>query len=116
MEPRDDLDFDHFSGKLTEKLDVIAKRTGAVEAHLRGQDGRNEADFADRVAYTENDDVLEALDDAGRAEMDAIQHALQRIVSGAYGQCVGCGEDIAAGRLEVMPEAALCLACASKEG
>jgi len=39
--------------------------------------------------------------------------ALQRVEDGIYGDCLHCGEPIAFTRLEVQPEASLCLACQS---
>ncbi len=44
-----------------------------------------------------------------RARIDA---ALRRIDDGSYGECLECGEPIAAGRLEADPTAPRCLACA----
>ena len=41
----------------------------------------------------------------------SIDHALQRIAQGQYGLCQNCGGEIAAERLEVMPETTLCLTC-----
>lgn len=102
--------------KLVDKLDMVLRRTGAVEKHLRGGDGRNEADFSDRVAFTEMDEVLEALDDAGRLEIDLIKGALDRIEAGTYGVCVRCGAPVGDRRLEVLPEAALCTNCAAATG
>lgn len=45
----------------------------------------------------------------------AVRGALERIETGTYGQCVRCGEEIAEGRLEFMPESALCVTCAAKK-
>jgi DnaK suppressor protein len=45
------------------------------------------------------------------AEIDA---ALGRMDDGAYGLCTGCGSSIALGRLQVRPQAALCIACAER--
>lgn len=41
-----------------------------------------------------------------------VGQALERIADGSYGQCVRCGEAIPHGRLEVMPEARVCIDCA----
>jgi RNA polymerase-binding protein DksA len=43
------------------------------------------------------------------AEIDA---ALQRMDEGRYGLCRNCGNGIALGRLQVRPQAALCISCA----
>ncbi len=45
------------------------------------------------------------------AEVDA---ALQRLDAQTYGRCENCGADIAQARLEALPAARLCIACASK--
>lgn len=42
-----------------------------------------------------------------------INAALDRVYHGSYGECLECGEAIAEGRLEIQPEAALCIRCAS---
>lgn len=44
-------------------------------------------------------------------EIDA---ALQRMDEGRYGLCKTCGNDIALGRLQVRPQAALCISCAAR--
>ncbi|RMH58155.1 MAG: TraR/DksA family transcriptional regulator [Bacteroidetes bacterium] len=41
-----------------------------------------------------------------------LAQALERIADGTYGQCIRCGRPIPRGRLEVMPEARVCIACA----
>ncbi|SFG68015.1 dksA/traR C4-type zinc finger [Duganella sp. CF458] len=50
---------------------------------------------------------------AGRdaAEAAAIDAALERLQEGTFGQCKRCGSAISAGRMQVQPSAATCLAC-----
>ena len=45
------------------------------------------------------------------AEVDA---ALDRVEAGTYGVCEVCGRDIGAPRLEALPAARTCIACASQ--
>jgi RNA polymerase-binding transcription factor DksA len=40
--------------------------------------------------------------------------ALERMREGEYGTCVDCGESIAEGRLEAIPETQFCVRCAEK--
>ena len=42
-----------------------------------------------------------------------IRAALGRISQGEYGYCMNCGEEIAERRLELVPNAAHCRACAA---
>ncbi|PKN41012.1 MAG: conjugal transfer protein TraR [Deltaproteobacteria bacterium HGW-Deltaproteobacteria-18] len=41
-----------------------------------------------------------------------LERALDRVDDEHFGICAECGEDIAAGRLLIMPEATLCVDCA----
>jgi len=47
-----------------------------------------------------------------RLELLRIDAALRRLDAGGYGECLECGEPIAAGRLTADPTATLCLICA----
>lgn len=96
--------------RLEERLAVLRRRTGEVERDLRMQ--RN-PDSEERAIEMENDDVLEALEDGGRAEIARIQAALARMDDGSYGTCSECGESIAPGRLEALPFASTCIECAT---
>ena len=44
-----------------------------------------------------------------------IDDALRRLYRGEYGVCESCGNPIARARLEVMPQARLCISCKEKE-
>lgn len=46
--------------------------------------------------------------------LDEVEHALKKIEQGTYGFCDVCGKPIAPERLEVLPQAALCLDCKSQ--
>lgn len=44
-----------------------------------------------------------------------IREALKRLNNGTYGTCEVCGENIAVRRLEVRPEATLCIHCKTQQ-
>jgi DnaK suppressor protein len=52
--------------------------------------------------------------EGARRDLDAVERAAQRLVDGTYGRCLRCGEPIPAERLEALPAAETCLACASR--
>lgn len=60
----------------------------------------------------------QSMDQEGRrrqkSRLQQIERALERIEEGSYGTCVSCGDEIPKGRLEIMPESALCVKCASR--
>ena len=60
---------------------------------------------------SEPDEMDVVLHDRAQNRLAAITAALRRFDSGAYGECARCGSRIGFGRLAVMPEATLCIAC-----
>jgi DnaK suppressor protein len=46
--------------------------------------------------------------------LSEIDGALLRLDEGSYGLCTGCGDGISLGRLQVRPQAALCISCAGR--
>ena len=93
-----------------QRLSGLLERT---HAHTHRTE-RLSADFAEQAIETENDQVVEALDREGKIELTQINNALKRIDDGSYGQCDCCGADIQEARLLAIPEAELCINCASK--
>ena len=55
-----------------------------------------------------------ALLDQAQEHLAAIDAACERVADGSYGRCLECGGNIATARLEARPEAARCIACASR--
>lgn len=99
---------------LETRLTTLTQRQAALQTHLRGQDGRLEADPADKVSFNAQDEVLEGLEDEALREIPLIRSALARIADGSFGVCTECGEDIAHGRLRALPFTPHCVACATK--
>ena len=44
-----------------------------------------------------------------------VEHALGKLKQGTYGLCDNCGQPIEAARLEVLPQASLCLSCKARQ-
>lgn len=98
-------------GYLERRLDVLLKRVDRIAVDLRKP---GDPDWQERATELENDDVLEGLDDASRAEVTAIRAALRRIDAGTYGLCARCGQEIGAARLAALPSATTCVVCAGR--
>lgn len=67
---------------------------------------------------------MEALNDKGvnehvlaenRKRIERLNNALRRIESGDYGTCIRCGNEIPIGRLELVPEALICVPCSERK-
>ena len=80
------------------------------------EDGANQ-DMADEDGFGEGDtlnverDRLLRVAAEARAKMAEIDAALERVDAGTYGHCEACGKAIPHARLEVVPEATLCVGC-----
>jgi RNA polymerase-binding transcription factor DksA len=95
---------------LERRLSTLSRRVDRISDDLRRTADR---DWQERAIELQNDDVLEGLDDASRAEAAAIQAALRRIDAGTYGQCARCGRAVGDARLQALPFATTCVTCAN---
>jgi len=89
---------------------------GRVDAIAQGA-GRGtplDPDFEEQAVERQNDEVLDALDEAARRELAEIGSALARMERGEYGVCQTCGEAIPVPRLRAVPFASRCVSCAER--
>jgi DnaK suppressor protein len=70
------------------------------------------ADAGDRAQETENDEVLQRLEQNTAAMIGEYQRAIERIDQGRYGTCEECELPIEVDRLEALPQATQCKECA----
>ncbi len=70
--------------------------------------------FADSSQVTAERGEAEALAATLKETLVEVEHALAKMDEGTYGTCEGCGNAIAAPRLEAMPAARLCMEGASR--
>jgi DnaK suppressor protein len=64
-----------------------------------------------RVDAMQQQSMLAANRSAAKRRREQVDAALRRIEEAEYGDCAICGEPIDARRLQVQPEAPLCIAC-----
>jgi DnaK suppressor protein len=111
-------------------VDGPAARLAAERATAREQVRALEArlaDLAEQQALTAHDDEhdpegvtigveraqLQGLLDGAQRDLAALDRAAHRLADGTYGHCLTCGDPIAAERLDALPAAETCIACAS---
>ena len=99
--------------RLEAQLEELERRRDHIARDL---DQPLDPDSSERAVEMEDDASLEGQAALVEREIASVKRALDRIEEGEYGTCVRCGGDIAAKRLEVRPEAALCIDCASRQG
>lgn len=97
------------------KATLLARRaelTAQIRTIEDQLDDEPPRDWEDRSTERQGDEVLEAMGQQDLTELRAIDAALARIAEGTYGICAGCGNEISDLRLDAVPTAALCKACA----
>lgn len=92
-------------------FDDYSRRANAIRHDLGLQ--RN-ADFAEQAVERQNDEVLHALLAEAEAGLRLVGLARLHLADGSYGQCQRCGEQIEPARLQALPAAEFCLACAER--
>ncbi|HEY1464096.1 MAG TPA: TraR/DksA family transcriptional regulator [Terriglobales bacterium] len=107
------------------KLDYFKKRLETRQQELRRtvvrteQDGRtvdedSAQDVADRAASSYTKEFLFSQSNNERQLLQMVEVALGRIREGAFGECIACGQEINAKRLEAVPWTRHCIECQEK--
>jgi DnaK suppressor protein len=108
------VDLDAMKAILMSRRDELTERRERIARHTRHREEPLSADFAEQAVELENGETLVALDREVTAELREIERALRRIEDGTYGNCGACGEAVDQRRLQAVPYASLCIACANR--
>ncbi len=92
---------------IEEEAQVIEELNSLREAMLAEVDIDPEEGDAEITEREKNSALLAVLEN----KLQDIQAALRSIEKGDYGICARCGNPIEPGRLEVKPDATLCITC-----
>lgn len=101
-------DIEAYKQKLLARQKELDVRLHNIEDQL---DDEPNADTEERAVEREDDEMLEGLGNAGKQELEQIEHALTRIENGTFGVCVECGDEISDERLNAIPYATKCKKC-----
>lgn len=104
-------DYDAVIEKLRIKKAELEDRLNRVETSLRKTYAK---DWEEQSIERENDQVVEALDESIRTELNLVNAALARADKNEYGICAVCDEPIPVARLEALPYTDRCVSCASE--
>ena len=107
------------------KLESFKKRLETRQHELRRmvsrteQDGRtvdedSAQDIADRAASSYTKEFLFHQSNNDRQLLQMVENALSRIREGSFGECISCGKEINAKRLEAVPWTRHCIECQEK--
>ncbi len=107
------------------RMEQFKKRLETRQQELRRlvsrnvQDGRtadeqSAQDIADKAANSYTKEFLFHQSTNDRQLLGLVEEALNRIREGSYGECVNCGNELNAKRLEAVPWTRYCINCQEK--
>jgi len=95
--------------ELESKRDEITARLDRITANVRRS---LDSDSEERAKELADSEVVDALGNEAREELQRIAAALARMDAGDYGLCTQCGTRIAPERISAYPYAEECIDCA----
>ena len=103
---------------LLELKQILVRRRDALRNALAGdlsmlRELRQQAsgDVLDAALDSAQDELSSQLAEVESRELTSIEIALERMRTGEYGCCEGCGEGIPMARLQALPYATMCMQC-----
>jgi RNA polymerase-binding transcription factor len=105
---------DAFKKRLEQRQQDLHKTVTRTEQDGRAADLESAQDIADRAASSYNKEFLFHQSNNDRQLLQMVEGALSRIREGSFGQCISCGTEINAKRLEAVPWTRYCIACQEK--
>ena len=105
---------DSFRKRLEERQQALRKAVSRTEEDGRVADQDTAQDIADRAASSYTKEFLFSVSNNDRQLLQMVENALQRLREGSFGECVNCGAEINAKRLEAVPWTRYCIECQEK--
>jgi DnaK suppressor protein len=103
-----------FKKRLEERQQILRKTVSRTEEDGRIADQDTAQDIADRAASSYTKEFLFSQSNNDRQLLAMVETALLRIREGEFGECVSCGNEINAKRLEAVPWTRYCIECQEK--
>jgi DnaK suppressor protein len=105
---------EQFKKQLEERQQDLRKIVARNEQDGRDADVGTAQDIADRAANSYTKEFLFHQSNSERQTLQMVESALSRIREGVFGECINCGNEINAKRLEAVPWTRYCIACQEK--
>ena len=102
---------EQFRKQLETRQQELRRTVTRTEEDGRIADAEAAQDIADRAANSYTKEFLFSQSNNDRQLLNMINSALERIREGNFGECISCGNEINAKRLEAVPWTRYCIAC-----
>jgi RNA polymerase-binding transcription factor len=105
---------EQFKKRLEERQQVLRKTVSRTVQDGRSADEEAAQDIADKAANSYTKEFLFHQSTSERQLLQLVEEALTRIREGTFGECINCGNEVNAKRLEAVPWTRYCIACQEK--
>jgi DnaK suppressor protein len=103
-----------FKKRLETRQQELRRTVSRTQADGRSADEDTAQDIADRAASSYTKEFLFSQSNNERQLLQMVDKALARIREGSFGECIHCGKEINAKRLEAVPWTRHCIECQEK--
>ena len=103
-----------FQAVLADRRAELRRSIAQLEQYGKTKEDEAAADTLDRASSSHSKDMVVRRLLAEHGLLRNIEVALVRVRDGTFGECVSCGTEINAKRLEALPWARYCLVCQEK--
>jgi DnaK suppressor protein len=105
---------EQFKKKLETRQQELRRTVSRTEQDGRTVDEDSAQDIADRAASSYTKEFLFHQSNNDRQILAMVEGALSRIREGSFGECIACGKEINAKRLDAVPWTRHCIECQEK--
>jgi DnaK suppressor protein len=105
---------DYFKKRLETRKEELRRTVSRTEQDGRTVDEGSAQDIADKAASSYTKEFLFHQSNNDRQLLQMVDGALSRIREGHFGECISCGTEINAKRLEAVPWTRHCIECQEK--
>ena len=105
---------EYFKKKLETRMVELQRTVNRTQQDGRTADEDSTQDIADKAANSYNKEFLFHQSNNERQHLQLVEKALSRLREGSFGECVACGKEINAKRLEAVPWTRHCIECQEK--
>jgi DnaK suppressor protein len=105
---------DYFKKRLETRKEELRRTVSRTEQDGRTVDEGSAQDIADKAASSYTKEFLFHQSNNDRQLLTMVDGALSRIREGNFGECISCGTEINAKRLEAVPWTRHCIECQEK--
>ncbi len=103
-----------FKERLLQQKKHLERSTLSIVEQGRETIADDAQDTADQAVFSYQKELLFSRGTHDHGQLSLVTHALERLKEGSFGECIECGNQIGAKRLEALPWTPYCIDCQEK--